>query len=98
MIIDSPNQHIEKAVNRYSSLFYLPSYKRIALFLFKECMVTGFAALFVSDFSYISLVPSVMLGLLLYVGTVAADAIAKQLFLKKDLIRPQWKILPKRLS
>jgi len=70
----SMNDYIDKAVKRYSSLFTLPSYRVLLMYLFVTCLFNGtLIVLTLQSLSHYSVVLGLALGAILFVLTVASD-------------------------
>jgi len=78
----SLNEHLEDVVKHYASLFKLPSFRRIVLFLASACVGGGlFSALFFSP-----IFDSLLFGIMLFFITLFLDYAVSALFLRNDLI------------
>lgn len=78
----SLNEHLEDVVKHYASLFKLPSFRRIVLFLAFTCVGGGlFSTLFFSPFF-----DSLLFGVTLFFITLFLDYVVSVLFLRNDLI------------
>ena len=83
---DLKRKHMEEAANHYSSLFTLPSYKNINMFLFIQCIIIGLVAVLPFYPSTFSLYTGLWLGFLLFLSTFVGNFLTAKVFLKKDLI------------
>ncbi|MEM2466276.1 MAG: DUF2070 family protein [Candidatus Bathyarchaeia archaeon] len=80
----SLSQYLDKAIKHYSSLFRLPSYKRIVQFLATFCLVCGFLSTF--TFQTSGLACGLLLGFALFSITLLADHLLALSVFKKDPI------------
>lgn len=83
---DSFNQYLDKAVKHYSSLFKLPSYRRIVLLLSAVCVASGLLSTFVFSFSPLGLVYGLILGFALLFMTLCTNYLLALFVLKGDPI------------
>lgn len=81
---DSLNQSMDKAVKHYSSLFKLPSYKRVVSFLAVICVGIGLFSTILVSSSLESLLSSIYLALSLLVITLVLDFVTSKVILKGD--------------
>jgi len=86
MAQSSREKHIEKAVNRYSSLFTLPSHRNITILLCIQCIITGIAAFLPLNPSLQGFSSGLSLGILLFLTTLLGNYLTARIFLKEDLI------------
>jgi len=82
----SLERSINRVVKHYSSLFALPSYLRIVLYTFLLCVACGVFTVFVLDVSLSGIVLALQFSLFLFLLSAASDLIARQTFMKSDLI------------
>ncbi|MGQ9538205.1 MAG: DUF2070 family protein [Candidatus Bathycorpusculaceae bacterium] len=83
---ESSNQYLDNAVKHYSSLFMLPSYRRIVLFTAAVCLIVGlFFALTLSP-SYLGLVNGLLCGGALFLITTFSNYFLKFTVLRKDSV------------
>ncbi len=81
------DQSIQSATKHYSSLFTLPSYRKLLLFTFLSCMVCGtFVVALPSFFSISGIVLGVQFSILLFIFSSASDIIVRQTLMKLDPI------------
>ena len=83
---DSLNQSMNKVVEHYSSLFELPSYKKVLLLLALSCLGGGILSTVTLFPSFEGLVSGVFLGLSLFFVTLILDYVVSMLILRRDLI------------
>lgn len=83
---DSLAQSMESAVKHYASLFKLPSYKRVVLYLFLTCFVGAEASAVAVFRSYEGLTYGALLGFSLLLTTFLTDYAVSGLVLKRDPI------------
>lgn len=83
---ESLNQTMGKAVTHYASLFWLPSYRKIVVFIALICIVSSLpsAMLFLSLSDGITM--GLLLGISLFLGTMIGDYLVKTMVLKRDPI------------
>jgi putative membrane protein len=80
------NEHIDNVVKRYSSLFNLPSYKPLLIWLLATCLINGFLTTIALHFSQLYLFAlGLILGGTLFALSLLSDLLI-QLSLKTDLI------------
>lgn len=93
MVVEgSLEEHLSKIVDRYSSLFTLPSYRGIVLTTFVICLIggMGFTLSFgVFNVSFSNLFSGVSLGIILFSVTFLSDYITSKIFMKSDPILDQ---------
>ena len=65
--------YMNEVVKRYSSLFTLPSHKRIILSLFASCAVLGVLAILPSRPSYDGFALGLIFGVSLFLTAVSSD-------------------------
>lgn len=83
---DALNDYINKAVKRYSSLFTLPSYRTLTIWLFTTCLFIGvFVALPILPSLY-GLQLGLVVGAILFILTMLADFAINLSSLKSDAI------------
>lgn len=86
---DSMNNYIEKTVERYSSLFTLPSHRKITMLLFIFSLLSGLLIVFAlktfSDFHH-TLVLGLTLGATLFVLIMITDFMVHFVSFRRDLI------------
>lgn len=80
------NQHLDKAVKHYSSLFMLPSYKNIILFSALFCLLGGLVSALSFSFSYSGLVEGMLLVFSLFIATLLSNYFLHALVLKQEAI------------
>ncbi|UCH31464.1 MAG: DUF2070 family protein [Candidatus Bathyarchaeota archaeon] len=73
---------IERAIKYYSSLFVLPSYRRIALFTFLLCLGGGIFAVFL--LLRASIILAIQFGLLLFSLSTISDLLIRQVLMRSD--------------
>lgn len=83
---DSLKQSMDRAVKRYSSLFRLPSDRKVLLMLAFSCLCAGLVSTIAFSFSVWGLTDGLLLGLALLVASLAADYIVNVLILRGDTI------------
>ena len=83
---DSLTQSVGVAVKHYASLFKLPSYKRVCLYLYLACFISGLISTIVLFRSFEGLAYGVLLGSSLFLITFVTDYAMSKLFLKRDPI------------
>jgi putative membrane protein len=83
---DSLTQSMDTAVKHYSSLFRLPSYRKVVLFLALICLVGAMVSTAAVFRSYEGLAYGVLLGFSLFLVTIFADYATSGLVLKRDPI------------
>jgi putative membrane protein len=81
---NSLNQSIDNAARHYSSLFFLPSFKKALVALAALCFVMGFSTLAVHPSQ--GLTGALVLGLSFFVLTLLADIAMNKIILRKDPI------------
>jgi putative membrane protein len=79
-------EHLDRAADRYSLLFTLPSYKGIVTLLFILCIATGIMAQLLFNPSSHGLLMGLVLGGSLFLVTFAVNYLTGNSLLKKDLI------------
>jgi len=82
----SLNEYLDGAVKHYSSLFKLPSYRKIVLFLAFICIGGGLFSTLLIFTSFDGLLYGFLLGVSLFSTTVLSDCIVNAVVLKGDLI------------
>ena len=80
------NQHLDRAVKHYSSLFMLPSYRNIILFSALVCVFGGLLSTASISFSYGGLVEGLLLGFALFLATLFSNYVLSAFVLKQDAI------------
>ncbi len=83
---DSLNQSMDRAVEHYSSLFRLPSYKKVILLLALSCISGGILSTIILFPTFEGLVNGLFLGFSLFLVNLIFDNIIEQLILKQDPI------------
>ena len=83
---DSLNQSMDKAVKRYSSLFRLPSDRRVFLLSMLACVGGGLLSTIVLFPSLKGLTYGSLLGIALFSASLAADYAASRLILRRGTI------------
>lgn len=85
--VNNMGHSIQRATKHYSSLFTLPSYKKILLFTFFLCMIGGtFVVASPSFFSVSGIVLGVQFSFLLFFFSTVSDMIIRQALMKLDPI------------
>ena len=84
MAQDPRKEHIDRAVDRYSSLFTLPTYRGIILFSCALCTLTAVVAVLPIDSSLHGLFVGLCLAVLLFAGTLLGDYLTSNTLLKGD--------------
>ncbi|MEM2111299.1 MAG: DUF2070 family protein, partial [Candidatus Bathyarchaeia archaeon] len=79
-------EHVDRAIGHYSSLFKLPTYMMIVIFLGAQCMITGIVTVLPLRPSFYGLFFAVFIGIFLFSLTLFADYLSNRFLLKKDLI------------
>jgi putative membrane protein len=82
----SLNQHLDKAIKHYSSLFKLPSYKSILMLLFMFCLSSGILSTLVFISPLIGVAYGLFIGLALFFVTLLLDYFLALFVLKGDPI------------
>ena len=82
----SSNSSIDKLTGHYSSLFKLPSYRKVVSILSIFCFLNGFLSLFLLFPTLDGLGMSLIFALLLLITTWICDNLTKRWFLKLDRI------------
>lgn len=77
---------IERAVKYYSSLFVLPSYRKITLLTFLSYVTGGILTIFLLDLSLSGIALALQFSLLLFLLSAISNLVIKQVFLKSDPI------------
>ncbi|MEM3770197.1 MAG: DUF2070 family protein [Candidatus Bathyarchaeia archaeon] len=80
------NHYLDKAVKHYSSLFRLPSYKRIVILLAVFCMICGFLSTFSFALSFLGLVYGLLLGFTIFSITLFTNYLLTLFPFKEDPI------------
>jgi len=83
---DSLNQSMEKAVKHYSSLFRLPSYRKVVLFLALICFGGGFLSTIILFPSFTGLVSGILLGFSLFFTNLIIDFVQSVFISGRDPI------------
>lgn len=78
----SLNHSMDSAKKHYSSMFFLPSYKKALLAVAVICI----AGVSLSSFALLHSISSLVLGISLFAITFFADSVTSKIFLKKDPI------------
>ncbi len=85
MASDKGLEHsIKSAVRHYSSLFALPSYRRILLATFLLCITGGALIVLPLDFSFLGLAVAFQFSALFFALSTFADLTVRQVFMKSD--------------
>jgi putative membrane protein len=79
-------EHLDRAAERYSLLFTLPSYKGTVTLLFIQCIATGIMVQLLFDLSSHGMLMGLALGGSLFMETFTMNYITGNSLLKKDLI------------
>jgi len=82
----SLNEHMGKVVERYSSLFTLPSHARIVALLFVLCMLSGIIVIFSWVPSYFGFAAGAIFGAVFFSITSLSDLIIYRICMRKDPI------------
>ena len=86
-VLNNMDQSIQRATKHYSSLFTLPSYRKLLLFTFLSCMICGtFVVALPSFFSISGIVLGVQFSILLFILSSTSDIIVRQTVMKLDPI------------
>jgi len=80
------DQSIDKAVRHYSSLFTLPSYRRVILLLALSCISGGLLSTILLFPFFEKLVYGLLLGFFLFLTSLISDSVLNALVLKRDPI------------
>lgn len=83
---DSLNQSMDKTVKHYSSLFRLPSYRKVLLLLALSCLGAGFLSTFALFPLFEALVDGLFLGFSLFLVNLIFDYVVSTLILGQDPI------------
>jgi putative membrane protein len=83
---DSLNQSMEKAVKHYSSLFMLPSYKKLLLLLAFACIVGEFLSTVILFPTLEGLINAAFMGISIFLATLLVDFAVAVLILRHDPI------------
>jgi len=86
VVEESLNQHLDNAVKHYSSLFKLPSHKKIIFYSAIVCVVGGLLNSVGLYFSYTSLVKGIILGFSLLFVTLLSNYVLAFSVLRNDPI------------
>jgi len=82
----SLNQSMDKAVTHYSSLFWLPSYKKVILVLILVCVIGGLLSTFIFFPPLEGLMKGLLLGFTLFFTSLVIHYVVSVLILKRDPI------------
>ncbi len=77
---------IERAVKHYSSLFVLPSHRKLVFFTFLLCLVGSVVTLFLLNFSLSVIFLVLQFGFFLFLLSTISDFVIRQVFVKSDPI------------
>ncbi|UCE95666.1 MAG: DUF2070 family protein [Candidatus Bathyarchaeota archaeon] len=77
---------IDRAVKHYSSLFVLPSHRKVALLTFLLCIIGGTLAVFPFTTSTSGMILALQFSLLFFSFSSISDVIIRQVFMKSDPI------------
>ncbi|MGB9853224.1 MAG: DUF2070 family protein [Candidatus Bathyarchaeales archaeon] len=80
------NQHLDRAVKHYSSLFMLPSYRNLILFSALTCVFGSLLYTTSISFSYGGLADGLLLGFTLFLATLFSNYVLSAFVLKQDAI------------
>jgi len=83
---ESLSKAIDKAVKHYSSLFVLPTFKKILMFLASLCIIGGTISTILLFPSIDGLVNGLTLGSSIFILNIIADYMLNKTFLRKDPI------------
>lgn len=83
---DSLDSQVSTVVNRYSSLFTLPSQRTIFIYLFALCLIGGSIMSISRDFSLSNLLLGLPVGVFLFSTTLFADYLNSRVLVKSDPI------------
>jgi putative membrane protein len=86
LIHSSLDEHINKTVKRYSSLFTLPSHVTVTILLGALCLLGGILAILPLQPSYNGLTLSLMFGGIILSFTLASDFVISRSSMKRDPI------------
>jgi len=81
---DSLDKHISNMVRRYSSLFTLPSHKKIVIWLCALCVLGGLLTIFLLSPNYLGLTLGLVFGLAFFFIVSLSDLIIYHGFIRKD--------------
>jgi putative membrane protein len=73
---------IERAVKHYSSLFVLPSYRKIVLFTLALCITGGILTVFL--LANVSVAFALQFGFFLFLSSTLSDLVIRQVFMRFD--------------
>jgi putative membrane protein len=90
---DSLKQSMDKAVERYLSLFKLPSLRKVLLLLVMLCVGGGLGSTIMLHPSHNGLISGLLLGLELFVVNLAVDYFVKAFILERETIYDLRRIL-----
>jgi len=80
------DQYMSRTVKRYSSLFTLPSHRRIVVLLCGVCVLGGGSGVFFLNPSYYGFTMGVIFGMIFFSITLVSDLIIHQCWMKTDPI------------
>lgn len=86
MLADSPNSFIDTAVKHYSSLFVLPTYRKVLIFKTLICICGSLFSTYLLFTSIKSILDGLLLGISILCTTLIADYITSFLILREDPI------------
>ena len=81
---DSLDKHISNMVKRYSSLFTLPSHKKIVIWLCTLCVLGGLLTIFLLSPNYLGLTLGLIFGLAFFFIVSLSDLMIYFSFMRKD--------------
>lgn len=81
---DSLDKHISNMVKRYSSLFTLPSHKKIVIWLCAICVLGGLLTIFLLSPNYLGLTLGLIFGLAFFFIVSLSDLMIYFSFMRKD--------------
>jgi putative membrane protein len=92
-VSDSLNQSMERAVEHYSSLFTLPSYKKAVLLLALACIGGGFLSTIILFPSLEGIANGILLGVSLFLVNLIIDDALNTLILERDPIYDRRRVV-----
>jgi putative membrane protein len=90
---DSLNQSMERAVEHYSSLFILPSYRKVVLLLALTCVGGGFLSTIILFPSFEGFINGMLLGVSLFFANLIIDYALSILILGRDQIYDRRRVV-----
>lgn len=78
--------NVDRAIKHYSSLFSLPSYRRVIALLYGESLLLGFSSNMPFTRSLMWFVGGILLGKLIFAVTFLSDFLTTKILLRKDII------------